>query len=77
MSSEANNVVDFKVAPKRMERHYKKQKYILIYLPQEKLWEWRVTWVTENTFSDKAKNLNAAQKAAEKHIDTTLKLRGQ
>lgn len=69
-------VHQFVSPPKRYERHYKQQKYVLTFLPPTKLWKWEVVWVNITKFDGEAKTMNAAQKAAEKHIDQTIATRG-
>ena len=64
------------ILPKKAQRRYKNHSYVVTYLPPTKTWKWEVTYVQTTYYSDEAKTLNAAFKAAEKHIDHTLKLRG-
>ncbi len=67
------NVVQIK--PKTANRRYKNHSYTVTYIPATKEWKWEVTYVTTTYFSDKAKTMIAAFKAAEKHIDRTLEMR--
>jgi hypothetical protein len=71
-----NEKVEFFVKPKQLSKQYKKQSFTLTFLPETKLWKWEVTYVQTTKYSDTAKTMIAAQKAAEKHIDHTLALRG-
>ena len=68
--------VTFFVKPKQLKKQYKKTAFTITFLPQEKLWKWEVTYVQTTHYSDTAKTMIAAQKAAEKHIDITLTQRG-
>lgn len=63
--------------PKKLNKKYKNTEYIIEYLPTTKQWKWLVTYVSVTKYGDVAKSINAAQKAAEKHIEETLKLRGK
>jgi hypothetical protein len=72
----ADDVIFFTQA-KKLNKQYKSQAYTITYLPQTKEWKWEVKWVRTTVFSDTEKTMNKAQKAAEKHIDSTLKNRGQ
>lgn len=69
--------VEFFTKAKTLERYYKQQRYTLTYLPPTKEWQWKVEWIQKQVFSEKEKTLAKAQKAAQKHIDETLKLRGK
>lgn len=74
----SENVVELaSVRCKTLDKSYKKQRYKLEYQVNEKRWKWTTYFVTTSTFTDYAPTLAAAQKSAEKHIDTTLKLRGK
>lgn len=75
--NDAPSNVEFFTKAKTLNRTYKKQSYSLTYLPPTKTWRWEVIWISKSKFTDEAKTMNAAQKAAEKHIDTTLKARGK
>lgn len=70
------NEPEFFTKAKTLERHYKRQKYTLTFLPPTKKWKWEVVWVSTTRFSEEANTMNAAQKAAEKHIDKTLAIKG-
>lgn len=71
-----NEPVEFFVKPKQLNKVYKRQSFTLTFLPESKLWKWEVTYVQTTKYSDTAKSMRDAQKAAEKHIDHTLLLRG-
>ena len=65
------------IIPKKACRKYKQHPITVTFIPETKEWKWSVTYTQVTEFSDKAKTLNAAFKAAEKHIDATLKIRGK
>lgn len=65
------------IIPKKAQRKYKQHPITVTFIPETKQWKWSVKYVQETIFSDEAKTLNAAFKAAEKHIDQTLKIRGK
>ena len=65
------------IIPKKAQRKYKQHPITVTFIPDTKQWKWTVTYVQTTVFSDEAKTLNAAFKAAEKHIDATLKVRGK
>lgn len=69
--------VTFFTQAKKLNKVYKSQAYTITYLPQTKEWKWEVIWIRKTVFGDVEKTMNKAQKAAEKHIDTTLKNRGK
>jgi hypothetical protein len=69
--------VEFFAPPKSLKRLYKQTEYTLTYIPDLKQWGWEVTFVHKTKYGDTAKSMNAAQKAAEKHIDQVLSLRGK
>lgn len=61
------------VRPKTMNRRYRNQSYVIVYLPKEKKWSWEVTIVHKMVFKGEPKaTTNQAQKAAEKFIDESL-----
>ena len=64
------------VRPKTLHKTYKKHKYVITYIVATKKWKWEVEYVSVTTFSDIANTPNAAMRAAEKHIDRTLEIRG-
>lgn len=68
--------VEFFVKPRQLNKQYKKTAFTLTFLPETKLWKWEVTYVQTTKYSDTAKTMVLAQKAAEKHIDHTLALKG-
>lgn len=73
-----DNVVQLsEVKSKTLEKKYRNVRYQLKYIVETKEWQWTAYFVSETKFSDKAKSMILAQKAAEKHIDKTLKLRGK
>jgi hypothetical protein len=65
------------VRPKRLDKEYRKTKYRLEFLVPTSQWKWTVTFVHTTTYSDVAPTLVAAQRAAEKHIDRSINLRGK
>jgi hypothetical protein len=65
------------IIPKCAKRKYKQHPIEVTFIPSTKEWEWKVIYVQTTEYKDKAKTLNAAFKAAEKHIDQTLKIRGK
>jgi hypothetical protein len=64
------------IIPKQAKRRYRNHSYVVTYLPETKIWKWEVTYVQTTKYCDEAKTMVAAFKAAEKHIDHTLRLRG-
>lgn len=68
-----DNVVKFPVPPKHMNRSYKSHSYTVTYLPKTKRWQWTVTVVNRQTFSDEADTQIKAFRAAEKFIDKNCK----
>jgi len=71
------NVVELTIPPKKINRRYKNHAIVITYKPPTKKWSWEVTYVQTTKFSDEADTMTKAVKAAEKHIDSTLKIRGQ
>ena len=71
-----SNVVELKVKPKQLVRHYKQHKYTVTYRPPTKDWLWEVEVVQTTKFSDVADTQVKAFKAAERHIDRMLKMQG-
>lgn len=71
------NDPEFFVKAKTLERHYKQQKYVISYLPPSKHWRWDILWVETTRYGEDAKSMHAAQKAAEKHIDKILSIKGK
>jgi hypothetical protein len=69
------NAAVIPIRPKEAKRRYRNHDYKVTYIPSTKQWKWEVTYVQTTRYSDIAKTLNAAFKAAEKHIDATLKMR--
>lgn len=76
MSSVAqSNILPFKVAPKQMKRPYKKQHYIVTFIPATKKWKWEVTITNTIKFAEEADTQIKAFRAAEKFIDQHIKER--
>lgn len=74
----SDNVIQLaSVHAKTLDKKYKNQRYKLEYIVGKKKWKWTTYFVTTSTYSDEANTLADAQKAAEKHIDNTLKIRGK
>ncbi len=65
------------VQPKTINKRYKNHSFVITYLPQTKEWHWTVTYVHTTVWSDTAKSIRDAQRAAEKHIDKTLMTMGE
>ncbi len=70
--SRVTNVVSI-ITPKQMNRHYKRQKYTVTYVPATKSWKWEVTITTQLRFSEVAETQIKAFRAAEKFIDQHVK----
>lgn len=68
-----NNVIEFKVPPKTLNRTYKSHSYTVTYIPKTKKWKWTVTVVSKMQYSDEADTQIKAFKAAEKFIDKNCK----
>lgn len=64
------------IQPKTMNKRYKNCSYTITYLPESKKWQWKVTYIQTSEYSDISDSPIRAQKAAEKHIDKTLEIRG-
>lgn len=73
-----SNVVALdQVRPKTLEKKYKGASYTITYVVETKQWSWRVTYVTTTVFEgDPKPTMQAANRAAEKHIDRQLELQG-
>lgn len=65
------------IIPKEAKRKYKQHPITVTFIPETKEWAWKVVYTQVTEFPGTAKTLNAAFKAAEKHIDATLKIRGK
>lgn len=72
-----DNVVEFKVTPKKLKRTYKRHHYVVEYVPATKKWKWTVEVVTTTKYGEEAESQLKAFKAAEKHIDRVLKAQGR
>jgi len=57
------------VAPKRVDRTYKGQKVIVTFIPGVRTWKWEIRYTQVVSYSDEAKTLQDALKAAYKMID--------
>lgn len=68
-------VVD--IRPKTMNRRYRNHSYTVTFVKETKEWRWEVEYVQVTKFNGEAPTMIKAFKAAEKHIDNTLKLRGK
>ncbi|MCA2510520.1 MAG: hypothetical protein IM561_09070 [Microcystis sp. M60BS1] len=74
----SDNVIQLaSVKPKTLNKQYKNQKYKLEFIVDTNQWKWTVYIITQTQFSDIAPTLIAAQKAAEKHIDSTLRIKNK
>lgn len=71
------NDPEFFVRAKSLNRTYKRQSFTITFIPGDRLWKWEVTYVQTTSYSDTAKTMALAKRAAEKHIDKTLSLRGE
>lgn len=70
-------VVNFKVEPKSLSKRYRNHDYVISYVVATKQWSWKVTYVEVTDYEGEPKaTIRDAQRAAEKHIDRTLKLKG-
>lgn len=66
------------VRPKTLKKKYKNHDYVISFLVAERKWAWSVTYVETTVFTGEPKDsINAAQRAAERHIDRTLELKGR
>jgi hypothetical protein len=70
----SDNLVN--IRPKTLNKTYKRTKYTITYDVADKSWRWEVEYVSVTRYGETAKSINAAQKAAEKHIDKTLEIKG-
>lgn len=65
------------IRPKTLNKRYKNHSYMLIFDKESKQWSWEVTYVATTIFKGELKpTMNAAMRAAEKHIDKTLEIKG-
>lgn len=65
------------IRPKTLNKRYKNHSYMLIFDKESKQWSWEVTYVETTIFKGELKpTMNAAMRAAEKHIDKTLEIKG-
>lgn len=64
------------IRPKTLNKVYKKQSYTITFDMETKMWKWEVVHIVETKMSGTAKTIPAANKAAEKHIDKYLEMRG-
>jgi hypothetical protein len=62
------------VKPKTIRKVYKRHSYVLTYLPPSHTWRWEVTYVSTTVFSETASSMTLAQRAAERHIDESIKV---
>lgn len=65
------------IIPKEAKRKYKQHPITVTFIPATKEWKWEVIYTQITKYGDVAKTLNAAFKAAEKHIDATIKIGGK
>lgn len=78
MTDDTTNVVSLaSIRPKLLRKTYRKHHYEIRYNVETKDWSWDITYVSTSHFRSTAKSLVEAQRAAEKHIDGTLKIRGE
>lgn len=65
------------IQPKTLNKRYKNHSYVLMYDVPSRQWSWEVTYVETTVFKGELKpTMNAAMRAAEKHIDRTLEIKG-
>jgi len=64
------------IRPKRIERTYRKHRFVVSFDMEAKTWTWEVYYVTTSVFRGNASSMTKALKEAEKHIDATLKVKG-
>ena len=79
---DADKVIDFldashKIQAKVVREKYKKHNITITFLVESKKWKWEVEYVSVTTYGDIADTIAKAKRAAEKHIDRTLKIKGQ
>lgn len=67
-------VLQFKAPPKMMQRIHKRQKYTVTYVPDTRKWLWEVETVQVVKYRDVADTPAKAFRAAEKHIDSMVKI---
>lgn len=73
-----NKVVDLNtVRPKEMNRRYKGHSIKLIFQVADRRWKWEVTMTHTTIYSEIEDTTAKALRAAERHIDNQLKLRGE
>lgn len=70
-----NNVVP--MTPKTINKRYKNHKITITFRTEDRRWIWEVEYVEVMKFSDVADTMRDAHRNAEKHIDKTLKIKGQ
>lgn len=57
------------VAPKRVDRTYKGQKVVVTFVPGLRIWRWEIRYTQVVSYSDEARTMQDALKAAYKMID--------
>ena len=66
------------VMPKTLNRRYKNQAFTVQFDMQTRTWKWSVTYVTTSVYEgEPKKDMTSAIKAAERHIDKTMGMRGE
>lgn len=71
----SDNVIQ--IRPKTLRRTYRKYSYVLTYIVDCKKWSWDVTHVATTHYGATADTMHAAMRAAEKHIDETIAIKGE
>ena len=72
------SVVALNVQPKTMNKTYRNHQYVITFLVAERKWSWTVTYVQVSEYTGTPVDTwQKAQKAAEKHIDRTIELKGE
>lgn len=68
-----DNVVNFPIKPKQLNRKYKSHDFTVTFIPKTKKWKWTVTVTTRMVYSEEADTQVKAIRAAEKFIDKECK----
>lgn len=70
-------VLDFTVKPKSLTKQYKRQTFVVTYVPATKMWKYDIALIQETHLSGEADTQIKAVRAAEKRIDSVLKIQGR
>lgn len=70
-------VVTLDIQPKTLKRTYKRMSFTVTFVPSTKRWKWTVEVPIVTRYSDTAKDMRGAIRAAEKCIDQCLAAQGR